>query len=211
MSKRAVVYGASGHGKVLADVVMADGRWELLGFVDDGRTPADGPVLGLPILGGWDWLRDQTDVAVVLAIGVNRVREAIAKRCKEAGLALVTAVHPRAVVSPSATIEEGAAIMAGALVNPDARVGAGAIVNTGAVVEHDVDVGAFAHLSPNATTGGGVAIGARSHLGVGSAVIPLVRIGADTVVGAGAVVLRDLPDGVVAVGVPAKIIKDDVG
>jgi acetyltransferase-like isoleucine patch superfamily enzyme len=95
--------------------------------------------------------------------------------------------------------------MANAIVNADAVVGEGVIVNSGAVVEHDVEVDEYAHVAPNAAMGGGSSLGAFSHLGIGASVLPCVRIGAHTVVGAGAVVVKNLPDEVVAIGVPAMI------
>ena len=205
--RRVVVYGASGHGKVVADILIAAGQWKVAGFIDDRRSPDDGLVMNLPVLGNWDWLQGQGDTSVALGIGVNAVRQRIAERCLEAGFELVTAVHPRATVSPSADVAAGSVIMAGAVINPEARLGRGTIVNTGAVVEHDCVLGDFAHLSPNAALGGGVTIGARTHLGVGAVAIPLVTIGDDCIVGAGASVIRDLPHRVVAVGVPTRIIK----
>ncbi len=203
-----VIYGSGGHAKVVADILLERGDVQLLGFLDD-RPDVRGPVLDLPILGGAAWLDDQaaSGTAVALGIGDNSGRRRVAERCVHAGFELWTAVHPSAVVARSATLGAGTTVMANAVVNPDAHVGIGAIVNTGAIVEHDCQVGDYAHLSPNASMGGAARLGSGAHLGLGAIVLPLVSGGAASVVGAGAVVIEDLGDGVVAVGVPARMIR----
>lgn len=202
------VYGASGHGKVVADILQCADAPSLVGFIDDRERMVGIKVLGIPVVGTFQYLQSQADhrmMGVALGIGDNPARKKVAERCQALGIQLATAIHPGATIASSATVGSGTVVMAGATVNPDARIGEGVIVNTGAVVEHDVVVGDYAHLSPNAATGGGAALGALSHLGLGAAILPLVRVGSASIVGAGAVVNRDLPDGVVAMGVPARI------
>ncbi len=205
-----MIYGAGGHGKVVADILLRAGGCEVLGFVDDGRE-AGTVVLGLPVLGGREWLRAQTSdgagMAVALGIGDNAARERTFGFCRELGLRLLTAVHPTAAVAPSARLGEGTVVMANASVNPDARVGAGAIINTGAVVEHDCVVGDFAHLSPNAALGGAARVGRLAHCGLGAVVLPGIGVGDRAVIGAGSVVNRNIDSGVVAHGVPARVTR----
>ncbi len=211
MSERMIlVYGASGHGKVVIDILVELGVPGVLGFVDDGRGRQGHSVVGFPVLGDEAWLRVEAAraaVAVALGIGDNAARQRVAERCVELGAALVTAIHPRAIVSRLAAIGDGAVVMAGAVVNPAATVGRGVIVNTGAIIEHDAALGDFCHVSPGATLGGAASVGALSHVGLGASVLPGVKIGARVVVGAGATVTRDLEDAVVAVGVPARVIR----
>jgi UDP-perosamine 4-acetyltransferase len=146
---------------------------------------------------------------VLVCIGDNASREAIANRLSSLmdGRRFARVIHPRATVASSAVVGNGTVILAHAAVNPMAHVGAHACLWTGAILEHDCHLGDFATLAPAAVTGGNVTIGARSFLGVGARVIHGRSIGTDTVVGAGAVVANDLPDGVVAVGVPATAVK----
>jgi len=205
----AIVYGASGHGRVVADILRASGV-EVEGFVDDDPH-SDRQVLGLNILGDGEWLAEQAGrrlVAVALGIGDNFDRRAIAERCVTAGVRLLTAVHPSAMIAPSVRISPGVVIMAHAVVNADAMVGQGATINTGAIVEHDCRIGNFAHLSPRVAIGGHVQVGNLSWLGIGSTVIANIKIGAYSIIGAGATVLHDVDDWVVAVGTPARVLRE---
>jgi sugar O-acyltransferase (sialic acid O-acetyltransferase NeuD family) len=208
MSERRIfVYGAGGHGKVVADILLCRGE-EFAGFVDDCGELRGTKVMGFPVLGGEEWLAREAGrerVAVALGVGNGRARRKIAERCGAWGVEILTVVHPSATVSRTARLGCGSVVMAGAVINPDARIGTGAIVNSGAVVEHDVEVGDFAHVAPNAAMGGAARLGEFSHLGMGAVVLERVRIGSRAIVGAGAVVVKDLPDGVVAMGVPARV------
>jgi sugar O-acyltransferase (sialic acid O-acetyltransferase NeuD family) len=202
---RIFVYGASGHGKVVADILLMRGI-AVAGFIDDNADPKE--TLGLPVLGDGIWLGQQAksaSVAVALGIGDNVSRQEVARSCIACHIELQTAVHPSAIVASSARVGEGVVVMAGSVINPDAQIGTGAIINTGAIVEHDCRIGDFAHLSPNAAMGGGAILGRLSWLGIGATIIHGITVGSGTIVGAGAVVIRDVPDDVIAVGVPAVV------
>ena len=202
------VYGASGHGKVVGDILLACKNPAFVGFVDDRRDLRDARVLGLPVFGDGQWLQKQLGVAsvgVALGVGDNSTRRKLAEKCSSWGAEFVTLVHPTASVSNSAQLGRGTVVMAQAAINADAKIGAGVIVNTSAVVEHDVEIGDFANVSPNAVMGGASRLGTLSHLCIGASAIPCVSIGANTIVGAGSVVARDITDGVVAFGVPARV------
>ncbi len=198
-----VVYGASGHGKVVADAARAAGL-VVDGFLDDDETKHGTMFFGAPVLGGRGYLDAAPPLCIAWGIGSNRVREQVAAIVTAAGHTCETVIHPRAVVAPSARIGAGVVVFAGACINADAVVDDGAIVNTSAVIEHDCVLGAFCHVSPNAALGGAVRVGVRAHVGLGSSVIQGIAIGDDTTIGAGSVVVRDLPPGVVAYGVPAR-------
>ncbi len=205
MSGPVVVFGASGHGKVVCEILTASGV-VVLGFVDDEPSRTGTTLLGLPVLGTSAWLEGK-QAEVALGVGDNLARERVVERIIRAGGTLRTAIHPHASVSPSAIVGDGTAVMARAVINADASLGRAVIVNTAAVIEHDVVVGDFAHVSPNATMGGGARLGRSSQLGIGGTMLPRVCVGDMTIVGGGAVVPRDLPANVIAMGVPARVTR----
>ena len=208
MGAGVVIIGGGGHAKVVIESLRASGH-AVAAIVDADPTPRE--VLDVPVVGDdlkLPALKEQGLSQLFVAIGDNRLREKLGRKAQGLGFVLVNAIHPSAVISPSAKLGQGVAVMAGVAINADTDVGDLAIINTGAVVDHDGRLGVACHLGPAAALAGSVTVGDRAFLGVGARVIPGVTIGADTTVGAGGVVVRDLPDGVLAIGVPAKIKGD---
>ncbi|MES1172541.1 MAG: acetyltransferase [Bacteroidota bacterium] len=203
--QRIVIYGAGGHGRVVADAAAAAGL-EILGFLDDG-VPVGHPILAWHVLGTLTWLEGRKDVAVAHGVGSNLARERVNRALVSRGVPRTQVVHPSAVVSRHARLGDGAVVLALAVLNAGADVGAGAVINTGAIVEHDVHVGDFAHVASNASLAGGARIEELSLLGGGATVLPGKTIGPRSVVGAGAVVTRDIPSDSVATGVPARVVR----
>jgi len=204
--KKVAIVGASGHGKVVADLAELCG-YEVV-FFDDAYPEKTG-IEHWHLAGTFADLiaqRDDFGFAIV-AIGNNRVRVKLARELVTAGIELITLIHPTAVVSRYAAIGRGTVIFANAVVNAFARVGENVIINTSAVVEHDCVVACGGHLSPNAAIAGGVMVEEFSWIGIGAVALQLMRIGCNTVVGANSTVIRDLSEGVTAVGSPAKVIK----
>lgn len=203
-----LIFGAGGHGKVVADTARAMGNWNELMFVDDAY-PQVTSVDGYPVVGDFSSARsmgsDHGDV--IVAIGDNRRRSDLTVQLLQSGFNPVTLIHPTAVVAGSAHMEEGTVIFAQAVVQAAARIGRAVIVNTAATVDHDCVVGDGVHLSPGVHLGGEVEIGDYSWLGVGAVVINRTAVGSGVTVGAGSCVIRNLPDGVTAVGVPARPVR----
>ncbi len=213
-TRRLLIWGAGGHGRVVADLARALG-YTIVGYIDrdearvgDAVEPGGARVVigerafVEAVAAGAEYPGHDADVAV--AIGDNAVRLACVASL---GAHHVPAlVHPTAVCSDSATVGAGTVVLPRAVVNAAARVGAAVIVNSGAIVEHDCTVGDGAHLSPGSILTGGVRVGARAWVGAGATVIPLVTVGDDAVVGAGAVVIRDVPPGATVVGNPARVL-----
>lgn len=203
-----VILGAGGHARVLVEA-LHDRR--VVGHLSraDGEGSAV-QALG-PRLGSDEAIAELAAAGHGFAIGIGFVNRSGAERRAELldGLRdaeLVTVVHPSAVVSSTADVGAGTFVGPGAVVGAGARLGRAVIVNSGAVVDHDGDIGDNVHIGPGASLSGGVRVGAGTLIGVGSTVREGIEIGEGVVVGAGAAVVRDLPGGATAVGVPATVV-----
>ena len=195
-----LIIGGGGHATVVAEAAMLTG-WRIVGFLDDdNEAPLGAMAERIGSLATIETPELTEHHPTIIAIGDLRHRRDFIARVQGD---FATIIHPAASVSPTATIGEGVFIGPGAVVHTNAALGAHATVNSGAVVEHDVVIGANAHLAPGAVLGGAVQIGPDTLIGIGARVIPGVHIGEGAIVGAGAVVIRDTPDGVCIVGVPA--------
>jgi sugar O-acyltransferase (sialic acid O-acetyltransferase NeuD family) len=202
---RLIVFGAGGHAKVVLEAVRASFPDCALAIIDDDPAAVGTALLGIPVSGGRDWLAEQWPGAPVFpAIGSNAARAELIGWLGRSGRQVAAVVHPRALLSPSATLGPGGFLAPGAIVNAETALGPGVIVNTGATIDHDCRIGLAAHVAPGAHLCGGVRVGERSLIGVGATVIPGIRIGDGAVVAAGAVVTRDVPDGGRVGGVPAR-------
>lgn len=189
------LYGASGHAKVIIDILKASGE-SIDGLIDDDLSLSN--LLGIPVLHG------ETSLSpVIVSIGDNAARQRVVG--KLTGM-FGKAIHPSAIISSMVEIGEGTVVMQGAIIQSGTQVGKHCIVNTGASVDHECMLGDYVHISPHATLCGNVRVGEGSWIGAGATVIPGVNIGSWSVVGAGAVVTRDLPDNVIVVGNKCVII-----
>lgn len=200
-----IVIGAGGHAKVVISTLQAAGR-EVEACFDRSPSLVGTEVLGVRVMAEARILEHLRHEALI-AIGDNATRKAICENLERQSGGRVrwaTVIHPSAVVHASVELGPGSAVFAGAVVQPGARVGRHVIVNTAASVDHDCVLGDYVHLAPQVGLAGGVELAEGVFLGISTAVIPYTKIGSWTKVGAGAAVVRDLPAGVTAVGVPAR-------
>ena len=210
---RVIGLGAGGHAKVVLDILVATGRFDVIGFLDPRRELWGSDMHGVPVLGDDGLLDGQRDEGVTHAfVGLGsavdtRPRRRLYELAVSKGFDVVSAVDATAAVSPSARLGRGATIMPRAAVNADAVLGDDVIVNTGAIVEHDCRVGDHVHVASGATLASGVVVDDGAHIGAGATVIQGVRIGSGSVVGAGAVVVTDVDAATVVVGVPARKLR----
>ena len=202
--KRIAILGASGHGKVVAEVAELTGWGEVVFF--DDAYPA------VKTIGEWSVQGTVEDLvadagqfqAAIIAIGDNQIRLEKSKYVLLEGVKLGTLVHPSSIVSKFAEIDAGTVVMAGAVINPFVSVGLGSIINTSCSIDHDCILSEGVHVSPGAHVAGGVSVGEMSWLGIGSIVKQGVEIGASVIVAAGAVVINDVPRNSMVKGIPAK-------
>jgi sugar O-acyltransferase (sialic acid O-acetyltransferase NeuD family) len=150
--------------------------------------------------------KNSSTVEFIVAIGDNRARAHCYSRGLRQGWTPATLIHPSAEISPHSEISPGCVVLPRAVINAGAVIGPNCIINTGAIVEHDCRIAGHAHISPAATLGGNVQVDAFAHVGIGACVLPGSRIGSGSIAGAGAVILTSIPEGVTAVGVPARIL-----
>lgn len=205
-----MILGCGGHGRVILDIVLR-GRHRVVGFLDDNPAKHGKVIHGVKVLGASDVLlalrKTQRVQGVVVAIGDNHRRAEIFARVREWGFKTPNIIHPQTMLATHTQVGEGVVIMAGVVVNPGARVGNNVCINTGARIDHDCLLRDHCHIYPGATLTGGVEVGEYSYVGSGAVVNPCLKIGRESFVGTGAAVIHDVPDGVVVVGVPAKILK----
>lgn len=203
--KRLAILGASGHGKVVADIAETLGWSEVL-FFDDVWPDINQNGHWL-ITGNTDMLLSLLDSfdGVFVAIGNNNIRAVKLEVLFEKGAKVISLIHPSAVISRYSSIGAGTVVMPSAVVNVDSSLGRGCIINTGATVDHDCVIGPYVHLSPGVHLSGSVSVGEQSWIGVGSCVRQQTQIGSGAVVGAGAVVVSHVENAVTVVGNPAKI------
>lgn len=202
-SKRIAIIGASGHGKVVADIARLNGYNEIV-FLDDNLSISkcgDYPVIGKCS----DALLMHCDVFV--AIGNGTVREKILTEMLNHNVAIPTLVHPEAIIAEHVTLGAGTVVMPGAVINPYTDIGKGSIVNTCASVDHDCYIADYVHVAVGAHVCGTVTVGDRTWIGAGSTVINNVCICEDVTIGAGAVVINSINKRGTYVGVPAIQIK----
>mgnify|MGYP003384914776 CR=1 FL=1 len=209
---RVLVIGASGHAKVVLDILEKQALHQVVGLLDDFK-PAGTTLFGYEVVGSVSEVaqlaaRHQAD-GVLVAIGDNYIRSQLAARLKSLApqLSFITAVHPSAQIARGVTLGGGSVVMAGVVINSDSVIGEGCILNTNSSVDHDNRLGSFSSLAPRVATGGNVSLGDGSAIGIGAVILHGRKIGQDAVVGAGSVVTRDVPDLAVAYGVPAKVVR----
>lgn len=196
---RLVIIGASGHGKVIADIAVKCGYKDIV-FLDDNENVKE--CAGFPVIGKVSDAVTMEDEKII-AIGNAEIREKIQIKLSN----LVTLIHPNAVVSRRVEIGEGTVIMAGAVINSDVVIGKGCIINTGASVDHDCKLGDFVHVSVGAHVAGTVSIGSKTWIGAGATVSNNVSICGYCMIGAGAVVINNLANPGTYVGIPVKMMK----
>jgi acetyltransferase EpsM len=196
MNKDISVIGASGHAKVVIEIIEEQG--------DHVKEVIDSNPVITNLIGYRVTQKQQLPLPVIIAIGNNKIRQKIS--IAHTG-DFATAIHPRSIVSKRCSLGEGTVVMAGATINVDAAIGKHCIINTNASVDHDCKIADFVHISPNASLAGNVSVGEGSHIGIGSTVIQGIQIGKWVTIGAGSVVIKDVPDYAVIVGVPGNIIK----
>lgn len=204
--QKVVLVGYSGHAFVVAETLMQIG-FEVVGYLEKVEV-ASNP-FNISYLGFEQNLYDLEkikDFMIFPSIGDNFIREKVMSKLERSSFVIPIAIHPQANISTQIKLGDGTLICRGACINPFSVIGKGVIINTAAIVEHECIIGDYAHIAPGAVLAGNVKIGNGSFVGANAVVKQGVEIGKNVIIGAGAVILKDVPDNLIMVGNPAKII-----
>ena len=201
MNRKLILIGASGHGKVVADIANKNG-YSQIAFLDDNETITQ--CAGYAVLGKIATAKEYPDCDFVISIGNAVVRQKLQEWLEQENFSIVSLIHPNAVVAEDVQIGRGTVIMAGTVINPGTKIGCGCIINTCSSVDHDCTIEDYAHVSVGAHVAGTVRIGKRTWIGAGATVINNVDIMEDCIVGAGAVVVKNIERKGTYKGIPAR-------
>ncbi|MEC3884065.1 acetyltransferase [Halobacillus sp. HZG1] len=203
MKNKLLIIGASGHGKVVADVALKMNKWQEISFLDNDKSIESS--MGIRVIGTSDNVEEyikQYDILV--GIGDNTIRQKIHKEIEKLGATIPVIVHPDAVIGEKVKFGCGTVVMAGAIVNCCTKIGRACIINTGSTIDHDSFIEDFVHISPGVHIAGTVRVGKGSWLGIGSVVSNNIKLSKGCKIGAGAVVVNNILQPGVYVGIPAK-------
>lgn len=201
--KSIIIIGASGHGKVVADIAMRK-NYEKICFLDDNVNLCS--CSGYPVVGRCEDFAG-FDCDFIVAIGNPETRQRVMNQLKNSGKHIASLIHPNAVIGQDVDIGIGTVVTAGTVISPGARIGQGCIVNTCASVDHDCILEDFVHIAVGAHVAGTSEIGKRTWVGAGAIVSNDIRVCGDCMIGAGAVVVNDIKESGTYVGCPAKRMK----
>lgn len=218
MSKKIVLWGATGQAKVLWELLEYDGHQVIAVFDNNSNIKTLSESKNMPVLHGevdflvWKKLHVMDEIYGMAAIGGSHGKDRIAIQqfLKKNGIKIFTAIHPYAFVAKDAKLEIGCQILAKAAIASEASLGEACIVNTSASVDHECVLGNGVHIGPGANLAGLVHVGDYSFIGTGAVILPRLKIGRSVIVGAGAVVTKDIGDNLVVVGNPARVIKHNI-
>jgi len=211
--EEAIGIGAGGHAKVVVEILQLRREYAIAGLLDSDKKKIGLEICGVRVLGDDLLLTELYASGIRYAfismgsLGYANRREALYEKTRSIGFTIIAAIHPLAVVSNSVRLGVGPTLMALSVLNPGSQIGDNVIVNTGAIVDHDCIIGNHVHIASGACLSGGVIVGNGAHIGARAVVRQGISIGHNSVVGAGAVVVKDVPDNVTVIGVPAQIYK----
>ncbi|MYL30775.1 acetyltransferase [Halobacillus halophilus] len=205
MNNKLLIIGASGHGKVVADIALRMKKWQTIAFLDDDHSIKSS--MGLEVIGtSNDASSYLNECDFFVGVGNNETRQRIHESLNKAGANIPVLIHPHAIIGSQVDIGGGTVVMAGVIINCCTKISKGCIINTGATIDHDNYIREYVHISPGVNLAGSVVVGGKSWIGIGSSISNNVNITSECQVGAGSVVVKDITEPGVYVGVPVRRI-----
>lgn len=203
MRRKLIIIGASGHGKVAADIALKMNKWNSISFLDDNKSLKTS--LGIEVIGTTnDAMKYKDEADFFVAIGKSITRASFQSKLEERGFSIASLIHPDAIIGPQVEIGQGTVIMAGVVINCCTKIGKGCIVNTSATIDHDCMVEDYVHIGPGVNLAGEVNIGPINWIGIGSVISNNITICKGNMIGAGAVVVKDITEPGTYIGLPAR-------
>ena len=207
-----IVLGAGGHAKVLVDILLRLSV-NVIGLCDCDPGMEGHSIMDVPVIGNDDKVLEYSMDEIRLvnglgSVGLTKNRRELYGFFKNKGYSFATIIHPSALIASEVDLSEGVQVFAGVIIQPGTVIGQDTIINTGSSIDHDCIIGDHVFIAPGVTLSGEVEVGSNTHVGTGVNVIQGVRIGEDSLIAAGSLVIRDVPDAVKVMGVPAQIIEE---
>jgi sugar O-acyltransferase (sialic acid O-acetyltransferase NeuD family) len=208
-----IIIGAGGFGREVLEIFKDQNqikkRWNIAGFVDDNSKLQGKMINGFPVLGGLDWLKERNNdnLGCVCAIGQPEIRKKVVSKLRKIGVKFYNAVHPSVIMSEFVKLGEDVIICAGSVLTVNIKIGDHVHIDTNCTIAHDVVIESYCRLSPGVRINGHDRLGEGVFIGSGATLVQEISVGDWSTVGAGAVVTEDISDNVIAVGMPAKVVK----
>jgi len=209
--KKIVLIGGGGHCKVVISILKNLDNFEIVGIVDNYK--AGNLISGIKIIGTDDDLKAiyksgiHNALITVGSVKDNTKRYRLFNMAREIGYKFPVIISPEAIIDKSVKIDKGTVVMPGSIINIDSSIGKNCIINTGSIIEHDCKIENHCHIAPGVHVSGSVEVGELSFIGIGVTIIQEIKIGKNVTIGAGSMVIKDIPDNVIVLGNPAKIVK----
>ena len=213
--KNLAIYGCGSVGRMVEQIVFDINQqaltWNILGFIDDDEQKFGSSVANLPVLGNLAALPIDSNTFIAIGFSSPRQKKVAVERIKSVGsFCLTTLIHPRAWISRRVQIGEGSIIYPGVHIDVDVNIGCAVVLNKLCSVGHDTSIGDYSTAAPGVNLGGNCQFDTGVEFGINSATIQGIEIGAWSLIGGGAIVTKPIPPSSVAVGIPAKVIKQRI-
>ena len=197
LMKSLYIYGASGHGLVVADIAKSCGYDDVL-FIDDGENEYK----------TFEDIKANINIPITLGVGDNKTRKILFDKAVDNNFKVISLIHPSVIVSSSVSIGTGTVVMPNVVVNAKSNIGKGVILNTGCIIEHENNIEDLVHISPNVALAGNVKVGRFTHIGIGSNVTQRITVGKNCIIGAGSTVVKNINNYKLCYGNPCKVIRE---